>query len=199
MCETIENSAQNSQNEKRAYWIDAARVFAIISISLNHAVNRSFSTGSGSMQEFLTIPIWLSVCKAVCNVFSRIGVPIFLMITGALMLKRDYSTRESVEKFYKHNWGRIFITAELWYAIMFWYRQINPDSIMRTKGLFAAIFGFVKNQLFIDQVTMGSMWYMAMILCAYTMIPIAAVALKKIPYIYTGSRSGIVWNDCSQY
>ena len=34
--------------------------------------------------------------------------------------------------------------------------------------------------LFINPVTMGSMWYMPMILCVYLLIPILAVALKKI-------------------
>ena len=39
----------------------------------------------------------------------------------------------------------------------------------------------VKTMLFLDQVTMSSMWYIPMILCLYTVIPLFCLVLKKVP------------------
>lgn len=38
----------------------------------------------------------------------------------------------------------------------------------------------VKNMLFLDQITFGSMWYMPMILCLYTTLPLLAVLKNKL-------------------
>ena len=37
----------------RSYYLDIARAIAIISISLNHAVNRTYDNYAGQMEEFL--------------------------------------------------------------------------------------------------------------------------------------------------
>ena len=41
----------------RSYYLDIARAIAIISISLNHAVNRTYDNYFGQMEEFLESPI----------------------------------------------------------------------------------------------------------------------------------------------
>lgn len=121
-----------------------------------------------------------AIAKTVLTVFSRIGVPLFLEISGILLLSRDYSSKEAVKRFYKNNWLGLFITAEIWYAIMYLYQQANAGSILRTQGVGRALIGLVKNAFFIDQVTFGSMWYMSMILVVYMMIPLIADVLKNV-------------------
>lgn len=165
--------------KERVFWLDVARVFAIISITLNHAVNRTFDMHENTMLEFSTISLGLSVFKGFVQVLSRIGVPIFLMITGALLLKRDYTKEGSLNKFYKRNWTSLLLTAEVWYLIIFAYKSLAPDSLFRTKGIVAALIQLVCNQLFINQDTFTSMWYMPMILCVYLVIPFIAVGVQK--------------------
>ncbi|MBR4435935.1 MAG: acyltransferase [Clostridia bacterium] len=172
------------ENVKRIKWLDVARSLAIISITCNHAVNRSFSTEVGQYAEFLKLPFAYTVLKAVIYAFSRIGVPLFLMITGALMLNKDYEKEGTIGRFVKHNWLQLFITTEIWHIILFIYMQISPDSALRTDGVIACLISFVKTLLFIDPTTFGSMWYMHMILCAYLLVPVFAIALKRIKASY---------------
>ena len=77
---------------KRINYLDVARSIAIISITFNHAVNRSFAIYSGQYEEFKSIPIYLSIIKVILYSFSRIGVPLFVMISGALLLPRNYDS-----------------------------------------------------------------------------------------------------------
>lgn len=170
-------------NQQRLFWLDLARVIAIVSISFNHALNRSFAIYSGTQSEFLTMPIIGSLLKAVLYVFSRIGVPLFLMISGSLLLKRSYDDKKTLSRFIDHNWWELFRTTEIWLTIMFWYLQIFEGSVLRTEGLGFAISRYINTLLFINhstQTTMGSMWYMPMILCIYLMIPVISVAIKNL-------------------
>ena len=58
----------------RSYYLDIARAIAIISISLNHAVNRTYDNYSGQMAEFLELSWASSLLKAVTTMFSHLGV-----------------------------------------------------------------------------------------------------------------------------
>lgn len=179
----MQEAQLDRQTGGRIVYLDLLRSLAIVSITVNHAVNRSFAVYFWQYLEFQRIPFSLTVIKTVLYVFSRIGVPIFVMISGALLLPRSYSggLREgSVSRFLKHNWLPLFITTEIWLAIMFWYKQFLPESILFSEGLRSALFQFVLTQLFLNPVTMGSMWYMEMILCVYLVIPILSLAVKQI-------------------
>lgn len=104
---------------KRIYWLDVARVVAIISISLNHAVNRAYDNYANQMAEFLSIPLASTIFKTVISIFSRLGVPLFLMISGTLLLRKNITDEDGIKRFYKHNYLDLIITSELWYFIMF--------------------------------------------------------------------------------
>lgn len=62
----------------RSYYLDIARAIAIISISLNHAVNRIYDNYFGQMEEFLESSYLSSLLKSVATVFSHLGVRRFL-------------------------------------------------------------------------------------------------------------------------
>ncbi len=99
----ISSKIENSEKH-RIFWLDLARFIAIVSITCNHALSRSFFTHDGTRLEYTQMSIIGSFFKAFLYVFSRIGVPIFLMISGALLLKRDYENKETIHHFYVHNW-----------------------------------------------------------------------------------------------
>ena len=166
----------SDKRQNRILYLDVARALAIISITTNHSYNRSFSPTQAEYQAF---PFIFSLLKAIIHSFSRLGVPLFLMITGALLLPRDYSKKYS--KFLKHNWLRLFIITEIWLCIMFWYLQLWPSSVLMTKGLMPCLGSFLMTMLFLNPVTMDSMWYMEMILCVYLMIPLFSAALRTLP------------------
>lgn len=165
--------------QKRMFYLDVARVIAIISISLNHAANRSYSNYSGQMAEFFALPLGSTLFKTVMTVFSRIGVPLFLMITGVLILNKKMDDAKDVKRFYKHNLLSLFITTEIWYVIMYWILAVG-DGVIAEKGWIGAISGMFSTMIFQNQLTMGSMWYMPMILCIYTTLPFVVMVKDKL-------------------
>ncbi len=167
------------QPPDRIPYLDIARALAIIAITSTHAFNRSFIVFSGTQEEYLSLSLIASVCKALLYVFNRFGVPLFLMISGALLLPRDYSGQYS--RFLKNHWLRLIITTEIWLTLMFWYLQIFPDSLLKTEGLRECLIRFVLTLLFLNPLRTSSMWYMEMILCLYLMIPIFSAALRSLP------------------
>ena len=166
--------------KRRLFYLDVARSIAIISISLNHAVNRSYAIYSGQMQEFQKISSVESVFKSCIYILSRIGVPLFLMITGTLILRKSFEHETDIKKFYKDNWGRIIITTEIWMFFMYWGQCLMEFHFLGSHfSLKQLIFGCFLNALFINQKTFASMWYMQMIIPLYTVLPMFAVSIKK--------------------
>ena len=163
-------------SRNRTPYFDCARVLAIISISLNHAVNRPFDNAIDTQAEFQAMTWGVQCIKAVVSVFSRLGVPIFIMLTGALFLSRSFKTESEVIHFYRHNWLRLLVAVEIWLAIYFWFiffaalRELSHEDL---------ILSFVSTLLFINQQTEPLMWYMGMIIPLYTLIPVLSVFINK--------------------
>lgn len=109
-------------NSKRQYYLDVARVVAVFAIVLNHAVNRSFAVYHYQSAEFNAIPLAGTLVKAACGIFSNLGVPLFLMITGALILNKSMDTADDVKRFYKRNLLPLFLTTEVWLVLIYWYK-----------------------------------------------------------------------------
>lgn len=101
---------------------------------------------------------------------GRLGVPIFLFLTGALTLKKQIDTDEDVIKFYKKNLLPLFVTIEIWNVL---YNLFN----WLVTGEFSINVLF-KNIFFLKKVYMSNMWYMPMILGIYIAIPFIAKLVK---------------------
>lgn len=172
----------NPLTSKRQYYLDIARVIAIIAVSLNHALSRSFAHTENQMAEYLTIPLELTAFKTICAIFSNLGVPLFLMITGILILNKRIETTEDIKDFYKRNLLPLFITTEIWLVMIYWYKGLfaGDASILQTQGLWGSIQGMIETMLFQNQLTFGSMWYMPMILCIYTTLPFVVIVKNKL-------------------
>jgi len=97
------NATSPLVTKSRKLYLDVARTIAIISISLNHAANRTYENYNGQQAEFYDSSIFSSLIKTVATVFSRIGVPLFLMITGVLILNKVFENGNDIKKFYKNN------------------------------------------------------------------------------------------------
>lgn len=164
----------------RKAWLDWARATAIISVTFNHALSRSFATHSGTYEEFLLLGPFPSFIKALLYIFSRLGVPLFLMISGALLLPREYEDKPVLKRFISHNYLRLLITTEIWIFLMFWFIQLFDGSTFKEYGLPATLRRSVTSLFFIDQEAMGSMWYMSMILCVYLTIPVISLGVRKL-------------------
>ena len=167
---------------QRIYWLDVARAVAIISISLNHAVNRAYDNYVDQQAEFLTSSLYSTLIKTSVSVFSRIGVPLFLMISGALLLKKCMDNENGIRRFYRHNLGGLIITSEIWFFLMFWILIFYPPDVTLLEELTPGqLIGRLVQTLFlINQVTFPSTWYIAIVLPLYVLIPFLAIIRQHV-------------------
>lgn len=166
---------------ERKFYLDLARTVAILSITLNHAVNRSYDNYYYQQAEFQVLALWDSAFKAVITVFSHIGVPLFLMISGALLFTKPMETGKDLKKFYRHNLLSLLITTEIWYVIIYFFMVfLDPATEILAGGPSLVLGGLFQTMLFQNQTTMASLWYMPMIMSLYTTIPFVIIAKNKL-------------------
>ena len=100
-------------NSKREYSFDILRVISMCMVIIIHVSNvYSRSYGIISNQSFLFSLIF--------NTISRISVPIFLMISGALLLERDFNKKKYLNRIKKFIiltiiWDIIYLVWEYYY------------------------------------------------------------------------------------
>ena len=167
----VSGPSQSASSVNRIVWLDVARTVAILSVALNHAI---WAVLPNPSVHFLHRALYASAFS-----FSRLGVPLFLMITGTLILSKPMNTPKDVERFYKHNLLRLLLTSEIWYAIMFLVIVLPDHSRIEATATIPALIGsFIKNAFFANQITFENMWYIPMILMLYLLMP-AAIRINE--------------------
>lgn len=116
-------------------------------------MNRTYDNYNHQQAEFQTYSLFSSILKAGVSVFSRRGVPIFLMISGVLLLNKRFDEPHSLKRFYRYNVLRLLLTTEIWYLIMFWFIVLfNPtNTTLETNGTLGTL-----DQMFQNQLTLGA-------------------------------------------
>lgn len=169
-----------TNTKKRIFYLDFLRVFAIFNIIANHAINRAFHNYTFQELDYAAMSMPETALKAFITMFSRVGVFIFIMISGKLILNKDFTKEGALKRFLTHNWLPLFITTEIWLFIMFWQLQFmgaEPFTLRALPTAFGQLFGTL---LFTNQVTMNNMWYMNMLLVLYLLLPIFSLAIQKL-------------------
>lgn len=162
------NQMADGAGRERIHWLDAARTLAIIAVLTCHSVEGIYSLNLDSMSSAS------QASEAIAFIgftFGRIGVPLFLFISGYLLLDRDWN-RASCVRFWKRRWLPLLLCVEIWIVIysIFLMFAGNPISVEKT----------LRTMLFVDNIPMGHYWYMPMILGFYLFLPIMGIALRKL-------------------
>ena len=154
-------------NRKRVIFIDYIRALAILMVIMCHVidVNCLFWLGYQEMSGARQIILYTLL------IFGRCGVPLFLMITGYLLLDRDYS-HGKWKSFYLYKWLHLFLLTEIWFVI---YEAFA----VRVQGESFVWKGFILRLLFIEEPVLSHAWYLPMILKLYLLIPLIAQIVKK--------------------
>lgn len=155
--------------EKRIEWIDVLKSLAICCVILVHATENVYTFDLESMQS---LPVHTRIFAFVLFSIGRIGVPIFMMVTGYLLLDRVFDEKKCV-RFWKRNLFGLFLTTEIWIVIYNIF-LINFDG-REIKGI-----EFFENMIFLKYLNVPHMWYMPMIMGVYVFLPFVAMALHKI-------------------
>ncbi len=140
------------KNKQRIFYYDFLRAFAIIAVILCH-VDGVYKFTTSSLK--LAIPMLL-------NDIGLIGVPIFLMLSGALLLNKEYTLNE----FLKKRFSRII------YPFIFWM----------ILTLIIGIFYFNWQQDYVLVVLFGNpapAWYIWTLIGIYLFLPIINSFLKE--------------------
>ncbi len=158
-----------ANRRERIEWIDLLRVIAISCVLLCHATEGVYPL------EFVQIhPMILPLKLYIFGSFTlgRLGVPLFLMITGYLLLDREYQEQEIIA-FEKKNWLHLFLCTELWYVIYEVFLCVYRGNALDAASL-------VRRLLFVEKSPFSHAWYLPMILGMYLLIPFAARAVRNV-------------------
>lgn len=152
--------------QTRIIKFDIIRTVAILCVILCHSTEFLYWTGafpsSSSPGRFLSFFL----------VIGRLGVPLFFLLSGALLLKKQIETDEDVLSFYKKNLLPLFIAYEIWiilYNLFLWFTSYSTDVNFEC---------ILKEILLLHQVDIPSIWYMFAIMQLYLFIPFLAKIVK---------------------
>ncbi|MCR5836338.1 MAG: acyltransferase [Lachnospiraceae bacterium] len=153
----------------RVIWLDWLRAFAILTVILVHTSEGIFRY---NLEGMAGTPISKQVILFTLFTIGRLGVPIFLMMSGYLLLRREFNA-EYTKKFWINRWLGLLITTEIWIFVFSFFIAWIAEKPWEMSVA-------IKQMLFIEKVTIGHMWYMPMILGLYIFIPLIANALNRV-------------------
>ena len=143
--------------KERVYYFDVLRIVAIFAVVMIHASSDFVSSYDWNTTEFILGNIFDSI--------SRIGVPLFLMISGALMLDetREFDLKKRVVQLV---W--LFLAWSLFYSVV--YSVLMPLMHGETISVSNFISNFIKGHY--------HLWYMWAIIGLYLLTPILRCFVK---------------------
>ena len=157
------------QIKQRRVELDIARSFAIICVLLCHATESIYLLNKNGWARLSNQS---RIFMIVSFTIGRLGVPIFLFLTGALILKKSFETDDDVFKFYKKNLASLIITNSIWIVIYNIYFLINNQKDIVTNEF------IIKELLLIKQVPLKHMWYFPVIIGLYIGLPFVSKIIK---------------------
>ncbi len=163
----MENTAErtltaNSNSQNRIFYLDVLRAIACLSVVMIHVSARF------AIKDFNSVNFWIG---NILDSASRIGVPLFVMISGALMLDESYEITK--EKLLRHIRKMVifFVSWSIFYCIAF--KVIHP--LLRTEN--SLDFKEIVSSL-INGAT--HLWFVYMIIGLYLLVPLLRLWVKKI-------------------
>lgn len=179
--------------KNRNFSLDVVRTFAILFVVANHAIEMifPFKNRTNGINLFCEMSLTNQLFQFVVFTIGRLGVPLFFMLTGYLLVTRDYFTKEKIIKFYKKNFLGLVL---VWYV---WIIIYNVFLLVFAQKQFV-IHKILLEMLLIKNVPLMHTWYMNEIIVIYAIIPLLAYILHKIGhahYIIVGILLVTVMNN----
>ncbi|MBQ6540558.1 MAG: acyltransferase family protein [Oscillospiraceae bacterium] len=142
------------RKNNRIYYLDILRVIACLSVVLNHSSAIYVDRGIGSVN------FWIA---GILDGFVRIGVPMFVMISGALMLDRNYEYTPKKLKKRVVKMAVFFVCWSVIYCLI--YGIAYPLIIEHRPVDFAGV---------VDSLIIGHyhLWFIYLIIGLYLIVPL---------------------------
>jgi surface polysaccharide O-acyltransferase-like enzyme len=160
----IEKSIEQKHN---ILWLDTLRALATIGVIIVHVSSPLVNMTYGKNMEFW----WYG---NIADSIVRFAVPLFLMLSGATLLNKEYGLMD----FYKKRISRVLFPFLFWLVVYFIYRFIISAPNTQPIG-FQDISCWVVS-LFLKDGGSKHLWYIYMILFIYLFVPFIGKELRKL-------------------
>lgn len=155
---------------KRKASLDIIRIIALGLVLLIHCVETTWDITPAGLSS-LSMPMRLFVLT-LYNL-GRLSVPLFLFLTGYLMLGREYKSND-IYKFYKTKVFHLVTITWIWTTVYYFIGVATGDHQFSLTGL-------AKYILFLNSTWAAPhIWYMSMIIGIYLFIPFVSNALQEM-------------------
>ncbi len=144
-------------NRGRIVSFDVIRLIAISCVVLCHSVETVYKADH------------LSLGYGLVHYLGGLGVPLFLFLTGALIINKEFDS-DSIKRFFSHNWLGLVMTSEVWILVYWVYGSLRRNAF--DFGLLA------RYATFQEKLPHGFWWYVPTILSIYVVLPFIAKAVK---------------------
>jgi surface polysaccharide O-acyltransferase-like enzyme len=148
-------------------YLDTLRALAILGVIIIH-----ISSPLVNMTYGKNMPYWW--IGNVVDSAVRFAVPLFLMLSGATMLGKDYKTGE----YYWKRIIRVLVPFLFWIAVYWIYRWITLLPKQQPHD-FQTILSWAGN-LFLKEGVSKHFWYIYMILVIYLFVPFMGKGFRKL-------------------
>ena len=155
------------RNSNNTEWLNLLRALATIGVIVIHVSSPVVNMTYGKDMAYW----WIG------NVFNssvRFAVPVFLMISGATLLNKDYPLWE----FYKKRLTRVFIPLAFWMIIYWVFRWSMLAPKIQPKSIDSIIeWGYT---LFLKEGISKHFWYVYMMFFIYLFVPFIGKWIRKL-------------------
>lgn len=154
----MQQSAEIGKKARYDY-IDILRVFSICFVIVLHTIGDYFYA-----EHNYGSTLWW--CLGFANELSRTGVPLFFMISGFLLLKRDIP---DIKEFYKHRFTKICIPL-VGYSIFYFAVDCIQTGEVNIRNFFSG---------FLNSGYEYHLWFMYSLAFLYLMIPFVKMIIER--------------------
>jgi surface polysaccharide O-acyltransferase-like enzyme len=161
--ETASRWTKLNQQRKLSVPVDLIRTVAIVAVIVLHATR-----DATSFQPEAPLEVWRWWIMDIYQSLSRVGVPLFVMLSGALLLQP--SKIEPLNDFFKKRWARIGLPFLFWGAIYFaWDFFANQEAFTSS----FIVQGVLSGPYF-------HFWYLYMLIGLYIFTPVLRVVVTHV-------------------
>jgi surface polysaccharide O-acyltransferase-like enzyme len=146
-------------------WINSLRLIALFAVVILH-------TAAVPLGQYGHIPLNTWLAADFYNALVRFAVPVFVMITGALLLHRQYELGD----FLKKRLSRVVVPFLFWSLVYVWYSWYNEELDFSKGDTWTNV------KLVLHQLKYGSsyhLWYVYMLIGLYFIIPIISKFIRN--------------------
>jgi surface polysaccharide O-acyltransferase-like enzyme len=159
------NISTDIAEKKRELWPDIVRSLAILMIVWNHSIE--FVLPINQASQFNSYGVKTQIFTVCGFIFGRLGVPLFLFLTGYFMLSK---TIKSIKTFYKKSLFSLIITSTAWILLL------TPFFIFFCK---IKISDILLGIIYWKEIPYMQFWYIPFIVGVYIGIPLVNCIVKK--------------------